>query len=150
MSGQFSVFLGWTSTKRWIKCLAHQTIGFGKKNIWESNRDCISYPSATIEHVLGFSKETRKLFWISDRSRFVEFVLFDLILYVPSTIFQLNRDRSSWVEPVLSWNKCVLLKDHNAVRLEHSVSSQNLLRINQGTVLYFYTVCILNKTITVF
>ena len=28
--------------------------------------------------------------------------LFDLILYVPSTIFQLNRDESSWVEPVLS------------------------------------------------
>ena len=30
------------------------------------------------------------------------FVLFDLILYVPSTIFQLNRYGSSWVEPVLS------------------------------------------------
>ena len=30
------------------------------------------------------------------------FVLFDLILYVPSTLFQLNRDGSSWVEPVLS------------------------------------------------
>ena len=29
-------------------------------------------------------------------------ILFDLILYVPSTIFQLNRDRSSGVEPVLS------------------------------------------------
>ena len=28
--------------------------------------------------------------------------LFDWILYVPSTIFQLNRDGSSWVEPVLS------------------------------------------------
>ena len=28
--------------------------------------------------------------------------LFDLIIYVPSTIFQLNWDRSSWVEPVLS------------------------------------------------
>ena len=27
---------------------------------------------------------------------------FDLILYVPSTIFQLNRDGSSWVEQVLS------------------------------------------------
>ena len=27
---------------------------------------------------------------------------FDLILNVPSTIFQLNRDGSSWVEPVLS------------------------------------------------
>ena len=30
------------------------------------------------------------------------FVLFDLILYVPSTIFQLYRDGSSWDEPVLS------------------------------------------------
>ena len=42
---------------------------------------------------------------------------FDLILYVPSTIFQLYRDEPSWVEPVLllSLNKCVLLKDHNAV-----------------------------------
>ena len=28
--------------------------------------------------------------------------LIDLILYVPSTIFQLCRDGSSWVEPVLS------------------------------------------------
>ena len=28
--------------------------------------------------------------------------LFDLILYVPSTIFQFNREGSSWVEPVLS------------------------------------------------
>ena len=30
------------------------------------------------------------------------FVLFDLFHYVPTTIFQLNRDWSSWVEPVLS------------------------------------------------
>ena len=30
------------------------------------------------------------------------FVLFDLILYVRSTIFQFNREGSSWVEPVLS------------------------------------------------
>ena len=30
------------------------------------------------------------------------FCLFDLILYVPSTVFQLYRDGSSWVEPVLS------------------------------------------------
>ena len=42
-------------------------------------------------------------------------VLFDLIFYVPSKIFQLNRDGSSWVEPVLSSDKCVLLKDHNPV-----------------------------------
>ena len=45
----------------------------------------------------------------------VLFCLFDLILYVPSTSFQLNRDGSSWVEPVLSKDKCVLLKDHNTV-----------------------------------
>ena len=41
--------------------------------------------------------------------------LFDSILCVSSTIFQLNRDGSSWVEPVLSKDECVLLKDHNAV-----------------------------------
>ena len=29
------------------------------------------------------------------------FCLIDLILYIPSTVFQLNRDGSSWVEPVL-------------------------------------------------
>ena len=29
-------------------------------------------------------------------------LMFDLILYAPSTIFQLYRDGSSWVEPVLS------------------------------------------------
>ena len=32
----------------------------------------------------------------------VLFCLFDLILYVPSTIFQLYRDGYAWVEPVLS------------------------------------------------
>ena len=30
------------------------------------------------------------------------FCLFDLILYIPSTIFQLCREGSPWVEPVLS------------------------------------------------
>ena len=39
------------------------------------------------------------------------FCLFDLILYVPSTIYQLNRDGSSYVEPVLNLDKCALLKD---------------------------------------
>ena len=41
--------------------------------------------------------------------------LFDLILYVPPTNFQLNRDGSSWAETVLIYDKCVLLKDHKAV-----------------------------------
>ena len=46
---------------------------------------------------------------LMDSSYFV-FCLFDLILYVQSTIYQLIRDGSSWVEPVLSKDKCVLLK----------------------------------------
>ena len=37
--------------------------------------------------------------------------LIDFILYVPVNIFQLNRDGSSWAEPVLNKDKCVLLKD---------------------------------------
>ena len=55
--------------------------------------------------------------------------LFDLILHVPSTIFQLNRDGSSWVEPVQGYDKCVLLKDHNAVipvRLEPAASRSRI------------------------
>ena len=42
-----------------------------------------------------------KLTWKKLTER-LPFCLFDLVLYVPSTIFQLNRDVSSWVEPVLS------------------------------------------------
>ena len=41
----------------------------------------------------------------------VGFVLFDFILYVPLTIFQLCRDGPSWVEPVLSWDYFFLPKD---------------------------------------
>ena len=43
------------------------------------------------------------------------FVWFDLILYIPSTIFQLCRDRSSWVEPVLS-----LMMNVSCSRTQHS------------------------------
>ena len=39
--------------------------------------------------------------WKKTEDYLVRF-LFDLILYVPSTIFQLCREGSSWVEPVLS------------------------------------------------
>ena len=58
--------------------------------------------------------------------------LFDLILYVPLTIFQLYRDGSSWLELVLSPYKCVLLKvpqrsdDGEAQTRGPSVSSQEL------------------------
>ena len=69
------------------------------------------------------------VFQLNGLSQIMLLCLFDLILCVPSTIFQLNRDGFSWFEPVLSLDKCVLLKDHNTVtpvRLEPSVSSQTL------------------------
>ena len=72
-----------------------------------ANRKCDSY---SIPFVVSKLNKTKRL----QNSEFV-YSLFDLIHYVPSTIFQLNRDGSSWVEPVLSYDKCVLLKDHNAV-----------------------------------
>ena len=55
-----------------------------------------------------------KIFVLSILHKFYCFVcLFDFILYVPvNIIFQLCRHRtSSWVEPVLSKDMCVLLKD---------------------------------------
>ena len=42
-------------------------------------------------------------------------LLFDLFLYVPSTIFQLCRDESSLVEPELSIGLMRLAQRHNAV-----------------------------------
>ena len=59
--------------------------------------------------------------------------MFDLILYVPSTIFQLNRDRSSWVKAVLSYDKCVLFKDHNAVMLVRLKPAAPRSRIKYST-----------------
>ena len=41
--------------------------------------------------------------------------LFNLIINVPSTIFHLYWDGYSLVEPVLSLDTLVLLKDHNVV-----------------------------------
>ena len=43
-----------------------------------------------------------RLIWIYTVCFALFVCLFDLILYVPATIFQLNRDGSSWVEPVLN------------------------------------------------
>ena len=51
--------------------------------------------------------------------------LFDLILYIPSTIFQLYRDGSSWVELVLS-SRTQHIDAREARTLSPSVSSQTL------------------------
>ena len=60
------------------------------KGLYEDSRGQIALNTFAIA---CFSLQYKKLFL---------FVLFDLILYVPSSIFQLCRDRSSWVEQVLS------------------------------------------------
>ena len=58
---------------------------------------------------------------------------FDLILFDPSTIFQLYRGRSSWIEPVLSYDKCVLLKDHNAVTPVKLKAAAHMSRVKHST-----------------
>ena len=72
-------------------------------------------------------------------------ILFDLILYVPSTIFQLYRDGASWVEPVLSLDKCVMLKDHNAVTPVRLQPTALQSRVKHSTTeplrfLYYYEI----------
>ena len=82
--------------------------------------------------------------------------LFDLILYVQSTICQLYRDGSSWVEPVLSYDECVLLKDHNAVtpvRLEpaafrsQSYAFKKRKRIDQVSKVRYFVAIIWIQTL---
>ena len=67
-----------------------------------------------------FTSRLKYSLWISSNSCFhlwysfcVFFFFFCLLWYFTShsTIFQLCQDGSSWVEPVLSKHKCVLLKD---------------------------------------
>ena len=92
---------------------------------------------------------------------FVLFCLFDLFLYVPSKIFQLNRDGSSWVEPVLSLYKCALLKDHNSVtpvrleptaprsRVKHSTTESHVNDLRIAAAVWghdlFFTVSVVKK-----
>ena len=74
-----------------------KTGGSGKKIIILHSKDL--QPCITITILSYFSM---KVFTGVQIYKLRHFCLFDLILYVPSTIFQLNRDGSSWVEPVLS------------------------------------------------
>ena len=67
----------------------------------------------------------------------------------PSTIFQLYRDGSSLVQPVLSWDKCFLLKDHNAVTpvrlkpvaprsgVKHSTTEPLRTKVGEVTIICF-------------
>ena len=66
--------------------------------------------------------------------------LFCLFVY----IFQLNRDGSSWVEPVLSQDKCVLLKDHNAVKPVRLEPQASRSRVNNSTTEPLISLKVLN------
>ena len=61
------------------------------------------------------------------------FFWFDMILFVPSTIFQLYRGRSSSIEPVLSYDKCVLLKDNNAVTPVKLEAAAHMSQVKHST-----------------
>ena len=52
---------------------------------------------------------------MSHDMRFLTMFFLFLILLRPLNNLSVMRDGSSWVEPVLSQDQCVLLKDHNAV-----------------------------------
>ena len=69
--------------------LAYQDIGYLFSIV---SGQILRYLKAGFEQILEFQYQEETCI----------FVLFDLILYVSSTNFQLNRDGSSWVEPVLS------------------------------------------------
>ena len=87
----------------------------------------------------------------SNRESYFAF-LFDLILYVTSTIFQLNRDGSSWVEPEVSLNKCVLLKDHitvTPVRLEPPTPRSRVKHSTTEPMCSLKLYCLYNKTVIV-
>ena len=63
----------------------------------QSHRDgSFEYP----QHMFWLRYKEMK-FQLRAFNRTPDMFLFGLILYVPSTIFQLDRDGSSWVEPVL-------------------------------------------------
>ena len=91
---------------------------------------------------IAWKKNSGKLFFclrpnIQLLNSFIEgggpILLFDLILFIPSTIFQLYRGRSSWIEPVLSYDKCVLLKDHNAVMPVKLKAAAHTSRVKHST-----------------
>ena len=82
-----------------------------KQRKWLTTSDGQSYRKPQAEpqwaqpETITRHQSTELSFTQSFSKRFI--CLFDLILYVPSTIFQLNRDWSSWVKQVLSWDKCL-------------------------------------------
>ena len=65
--------------------------------------------------------------------------LFDLILYVSSTIFQLNRDGSSWVDSVLLLHIVILLLEHFGEGFEKLNSCSMIVARKCMTFSFYYS-----------
>ena len=110
----FKRFLIWSSGQS--SCLVEQNhlCNFERGHYWECSCEVIWNLDQWFRRLLfkdisylvlwqplsGFVQRTRTICAILVEG--IMRILFVLILYFPSTIFQLNRDVSSWVEPVLS------------------------------------------------
>ena len=90
--------------KRTVSILTYYVKIDGQENIYNFRLKCFVYLNLCIvilnrlQHGSGCFGEYTQF----SCHLIIQLCLFDLILYIPSTIFQLNRDGSSWVEPVLS------------------------------------------------
>ena len=136
-SGNQKHWFCWSNTVLWYKLVLSQSspmhcwlkvfFSFDLGNLWPNCQHITQYQNTLTSGVFSnkgmsyiylfryqvagilFTLVNLTFCILMDSSYFV-FCLFDLILYVPSTIYQLIRDGSSWVDPVLSKDKCVLLK----------------------------------------
>ena len=88
-----------------------RTHGQRENSIPPTNKVCGGYNYFLIHHF-------KLKIWVSHCDGSFEYpqhliclILFDLIYYVPVNIFKSYWDGTSWVEPVLCRDYCVLLKD---------------------------------------
>ena len=95
---QESMGTGWDPTPDpWIctqTCISSQTHYWLCYKTWLS----VSFSGISVENVICLLCPLHNIF----RCTSEYFLFFRLFLYIPSTIFQLNRGGSSWFEPVLS------------------------------------------------
>ena len=118
-------------------CLLHTRIkefsprGEGGEGV-QTEKSSIAWKKTLANYFFCFSPYLQLLNSFTE-GWWVRFFLFDLILFVPSTIFQLYRGRSSWIEPVLSYDKCVVLKDHNAVTSVKLEAAAHMSRVKHST-----------------
>ena len=71
------------------------------KPVSQKDQKLVSKTNYLLMQVKSIAERFSMLFFVLSILEW-PFLFVCLILYVPSTIFQLNRDGPSWVEPVLS------------------------------------------------